>query len=538
MQTNKYTIPHFTSECVEYQLVLPINLGILIPENDSVRLLSQIVEELDLRNLMLAYSSKGRNPVVPPRVMLKIILYAYMIGIFSSRSMEACCRRDINFMWLLEGYPAPDHNTISRFRTGRLKICLEPIFNQFIEKLHSYGEVPFENTFIDGTKIEANANKYSFVWKKTTEKLDARLPEKVTELFRNINKEYATEFHFDEAFDLPTTLKEVLLFLAEKKEQIGIVFVNGKGKRKTKIQRFMESALELLEKKEKYLDYMKEFTERNSFSKTDRDATFMHMKDDHMRNSQLKPGYNLQIAVENGYTVGIDVSAERSDMYTLIPLLSRLEKNFPTHRFENIVCDAGYESEENYSYLCEKGYTSYIKPSNYETQKKRSFKRQIGIRENMHYDHENDEYTCAKGRKLKAIETRIDKRRRSRYPVEITIYECENCNRCGFKNQCKKSKGNKRIKVSKKFTHYRRQSMANVTSDLGITLRINRSIQAEGAFGIVKENYNFRRFLTRGKENVFTECLIMFFSYNVNKLHNKIMGRGNRENLYHQKVVA
>jgi transposase len=538
MQKNKYTIPNFTPECVEYQLVLPINFEVMIPQNDSVRLLSQIVEELDLRSLMLAYSSKGRNPVVPPRIMLKILLYAYMNGIFSSRVTESCCKRDINFMWLLEGYPAPDHNTISRFRTGRLKNCLEIIFNEFIEKLHLAGELPFENTFIDGTKIEANANKYSFVWKKSTQRYESKLPEKAQTLFKQINKEYGTSFELNENHvNLANVLKEIIAFLVVQKERNNITFVSGVGKHKTILQRLMEQTLELLEKKEKYMDYMKEFDNRNSFSKTDRDATFMHMKDDHMRNSQLKPGYNLQIAVENGYTVGIDISSERSDMYTLIPLLEKLEKNFPSVRFENVVCDAGYESEENYAFLSHHGYTSYIKPSNYETQKKRNFKTKIGQRENMQYDEANDEYVCAKGRKLKVIAVNIDKRRRSRYPVELTTYECENCNRCSLKTQCKKSKGKKRIKVSKRFVHYRETSQSNVTSDKGIILRINRSIQAEGAFGMIKEDYNFRRFLTRGKENVFIECLIMFFSYNVNKLHNKNIGKGNKKILYTPKAA-
>jgi transposase len=537
MQKNKYTTINFTTECPEYQLVLPINFGIIIPGNDSVRLLSQIVEELDLRDLMLAYSPNGRNPAVPPRIMLKILIYAYMGGIYSSRVIETRCRRDINFMWLLEGYPAPDHNTIARFRTGRLKDCLESIFSAFVEKLYEHGELPFENVFIDGTKIEANANKYTFVWKKATEKFENRLPEKVTALFGKINKEYGAAFSLNDNTDTLKATREALLFLTEEKERKGIEFVSGSGKRKTELQRLTESALELLEKKEKYLDYMKEFDNRNSFSKTDRDATFMHMKEDHMRNSQLKPGYNLQIAIENGYAVGMDISSERNDIYTLIPMLERLETNFPTRKFKNVVCDAGYESEENYEHLSQHEYASYSKPADYETRKKRSFKKQIGRHENMRYDQDKDEYICAKGRRLKVVSVKTDRRRRSRYPVELTIYECGNCNRCGFKNRCKKSKGNKQVSVSKQFIFHRESSYRNITSDKGIILRVNRSIQAEGALGMIKEDYNFRRFLTRGKENVFIECLLTLFAYNLNKLHNKNMGRGNKETLYQPKAA-
>jgi transposase len=440
-------------------------------------------------------------------------------------------------MWLLEGHNAPDHNTIARFRTGRLREIVEPLFNQFIEKLYQAEEVLFANVFIDGTKIEANANKYSFVWKKTTEKLDAKLPEKATELAGRINTEFGTEFHPETDSDIGSTLRTMAVYLTEEKKRRGIIFANGKGQRKTELQRLTERALDLLEKKEKYQDYMSQFTDRNSFSKTDRDATFMHMKEDHMRNSQLKPGYNFQIAVENGYIVGMDLSAERSDIYTLIPMLSRLERNFPQNRFGSIVCDAGYESEENYDYVARHGYTSYIKPANYETQKKRNYKKWIGRPENMSYDPQADEYTCAKGRKLKVIGTKIDKKRRSRYPRELTIYQCANCDRCGFKNNCKKSKTEKRFEISKPFVTYRSESLRNITSDQGIVLRVNRSIQVEGAFGMLKEDYGFRKFLTRGKSNVFIECMLMCFSYNINKLHNKHQGRGNQVPLYEPKAA-
>jgi len=532
-----YTTSDFTRESIGYQLFLPINVTMLIPEHDSVGLLSQIVEELDLKDLMMAYSSNGRNPAVPPRIMLKILIYAYMSGIYSSRAIERSCRRDINFMWLLNGHQAPDHNTISRFRTGRVKHCLESLLNQFVMRLHREGEIPFENIFIDGTKIEANAGKYTFVWKGAIEKFDARLPDKARGLIKRMNDVYDTEFHLEEDGDLVSVLRGVAEFLMEKKEMTGTVFVRGKGKRKSELQRITEETISLLEKKENYLDCMGKFGERNSFSKTDHDATFMRMKDDYMRNGQLKPGYNFQIGVENGYAVGIDVSSERNDMYTLIPMLEKIEKNFPKKRFSNIVCDAGYESEENYDFLNCHEYSSYIKPANYEKLKNRNYKKWVGRRENMSYDAVLDEYVCANGRRLKAVRTKINRKRRSKYPVELTVYECENCEGCEFKANCKKTDRNKRIEVSKRFACFRDASQTNITSDKGIVLRLNRSIQAEGAFAMLKENYRFRRFLTRGESNVFTECLLMVFSFNINKLHNRILGRGNRQILYEPRAA-
>jgi transposase len=536
MQKTKIIQEHFMRSQAEYQLILPLEVSLLIPKDDSVRLLSQIVEELDLKDLMLAYSPQGRNPAIPPRIMLKVLLYAYMNGEYSSRKIEKSCRRDINYMWLLQGHGAPDHNTISRFRTGRLSTCLETIFTQFIELLADYGEIPFENVFIDGTKIEANANKNSFVWRKVIERLDARIPGKVASLAEKVDSLLGTSYSC-ETGDSQKLLSTMAEHLAKEKEKRGIVFVSGKGRRKTELQRLTEEALELLEKEGRYTDYRRSFGDRNSFSKTDRDATFMHMKEDHMQNAQLKPGYNFQAAVENGYVLATGLCADRNDLSSLIPMMEHIHDGHPSRHMKNVVADAGYESEENYAYLDRHGYVAYIKPATYETQKKKGFKNRIGRRENMAYDAEADEYICAKGRHLRAIATKTVKNRKTGYPREVTVYECENCNRCGFAKQCKKSQNAKRIEVSKRFVTYREASQENITSDKGIILRVNRSIQAEGVFGMLKEDYGFRRFLTRGKANVYTECILMCFSYDINKLFNKFIGKGNREPLYEPMVA-
>jgi len=241
---------------------------------------------------------------------------------------------------------------------------------------------------------------------KTVNKNEVKLHEKVKQLIEKINAEYKTEYELKESSDiqsLESTLKSILSYLKKIKEKENIKFVNGKGKRKTNLQRLIESAEEFLERQMKYSEYNKIFDGRNSFSKTDTDATFMHMKDDHMRNAQLKLGYNIQIGVEGGYVVGVDVSSERSDQLTMIPFLEKLEKNLPK-KYENVIADAGYESEENYVYLEEHKQNAYVKPQVYEQWKKKSFKNLIGKRENMTYDEGFDEYICNQGRKLKRLE--------------------------------------------------------------------------------------------------------------------------------------
>jgi transposase len=246
----------------------------------------------------------------------------------------------------------------------------------------------------------------------------------------------------------------------------------------------------------------------------------MRMKDDHMMNGQLKPAYNLQLAVEGEYIVGLDISSERSDMATLIPLLERMERN-SGKKHENVTTDAGYESEENYKILKSRNQTAYIKPANYERSKKRKYKTNAYLRENMPYDSVTDTYTCPQGKIFSYIYT-TKRKSSSGFESTITIYECQGCADCPQKKLCTRAKGNRRIHVSKDFIALRKESLARITSDKGKVLRLNRSIQSEGAFGVLKQDYGFKRFLRRGATNVFTEATIFAIAYNINKFHGKM----------------
>lgn len=514
------------------QLVLPISTEILIPANDSVRLLSQVMEELEYRKLYEAYSPQGRKAAVAPRSLFKILVYGYMCGIYSSRALERACLRDINFMYLLDGEKAPDYSTIARFRSQRLEAVVEDLFRQLVDRLHGYGEIDFENLFVDGTKIEACANKYTFVWRKATEKNEQKLQLKA--------KTAWVELFGEQTIPSRITAKDmraVLGTLVEKLEAQGVNRVYGSGKRKTELQRNAEMWEDFLEKQEKYDGYNRQFAGRNSFSKTDPDATFMHMKEDPMRNSQLKPGYNIQIGVEAEYIIGVDVSSERNDVNTLVPFLKRLEGLYDQKQFQNITADAGYESEENYDYLKRNGYESYIKPQNYEKTKNGRLQKNPYLRENMRYDREVDTYTCPQGRILSRIGTTRQKGATG-YEAEIARYLCENCDDCPVKRHCTKGNGNRNIKVSYRFSELRAESLSNITSGKGILLRMNRSIQVEGAFGIIKEDFQFRRFLMRGSKNVRTEFILMSIGYNINKFHAKIQSGRCRQTLHRLERTA
>ena len=259
----------------------------------------------------------------------------------------------------------------------------------------------------------------------------------------------------------------------------------------------------------------------------------MHMKDDHMRNAQLKPGYNVQIAVDSEYIVAADIFQDRNDVWTLVPFLKDMETKLG-FRYPSVTADSGYESEEAYEYLSEAGQKPYIKPQTYEKWKKRSFKKDISKRENMRYDEAADTCTCHGEKKLRVVAVRKQKSK-SGYQSEVTIYECEECSGCPYKERCTKARGNKRLYLSKNFLKKRQESYENILSERGIQYRMNRSIQVEGAFGVLKNDYEFQRFLLRGKTKVKLEILLLCLGYNLNKLHTKIQNERTGSHLFEVK---
>jgi transposase len=499
---------------MSFQVMLPLDVGVRIDVSESVRLLIEVTERMDYHKLHEAYDRLPSADEASPKQMYQLVILGFMEGMYSTRKLESACRNDIRFMYILGGKPAPDHNRFWSFIKKRLQgEVAEHLFYQLVHYLGNGGEIDYTNLFVDGTKIEAQANRYSFVWKKSTNKYEARLDEKLTKLLAQLTVEYPILIPPD------ATAEEYLNALKTRANALGLEFVHGRGKRKSQLQKDIETLTEYLNRKAKYISYNETFKGRNSFSKTDPDATFMRMKDDHMRNGQLKPAYNLQLGVEGEYIVGVDISTERSDELALLPLLDRMAAG-SGKRHKNAVLDAGYESEENYKGLKARKMTAYIKPQNYERSKTRKYKTNAFLRENMPYDAETDTYTCPNGNTFKPLY--ITKRRsKSGFESAVTVYECHGCNVCPMKKDCTRAKENRKLTVSKDFISLRAESLERITDEHGKTLRLNRSIQAEGAFGVLKQDYGFKRFLRRGISNVFTEMILYASAFNINKLHSK-----------------
>ena len=507
-----------------YQLKLPLELETIIPKNDSVRLLSQFVEEMDVTDL---YSTYDRINSLSPRTLLKIVLYSYMNGDYSSRSMELNCKRDINFMFLLEGHSAPDHATLARFRSIHFAPCSKRILAEVSNILFDLGEISGETIFIDGTKIEANANKYTFVWKKAVTKNQAKLLIKLADFVAECEQLYDIKIVYGNVIKIKH-LKRLRKKLYALKNAGNITFVHGIGKRKTPLQKSIEALEEALSKLKEYTQKIHICGERNSYSKTDNDATFMRMKEDAMGNGQLKPAFNLQHGVDSEYITWLTIGPQPTDTTTLIPFLKDAEQHLK-FKYKNITADAGYESEENYLFLEANNQIAFIKPANYEISKTRKYKNDIGKIENMEYDKISDFYTCKNNSKLTVSHIRHNKTKTG-YVSEKTIYTCENCNDCSYKSDC--IKGNncktplgertKVLQVAKTFIKHRKEDLERIISDEGVLYRMNRSIQAEGSFGDIKQDMQFRRYLSKGTANVLTESTLLAIARNINKLHNKI----------------
>ena len=542
MLQNKILQKDYTLSSLYYQIKLPLDVETLIPADDPVRLLSAFVEGMELSDLYQTYGKIKKNQATP-RQLLKIMVYASMNRIYSSRDIETACRRDINFMYLLEGKPAPDHATFARFISLHFAQCSKKTLSEVSKLLYSLGEISGKSIFIDGTKIESVANKYTFVWKTTVTKNQAKLFDKILVLVEACENLYGLRLAYGGKVSLHI-LKRLRKKLYRIQQEEGIVFVHGSGRRKTRLQKSMENLETYIAKLKEYNKKLHICGDRNSYSKTDPDATFMRLKEDAMLNGQLKPAYNLQHGVDSEYITWLDISPRPTDTRTLIPFLKDMELHLP-FKYQEIVADAGYESEENYLFLEGNGQLAYIKPQNYEISKTRKYGQDIGRAENMEYDEESDCYYCKNGQ---ALDVQYEKKEKttSGYRRTVTVYRSSGCGGCPFKTEC--IKGNnckipmedrqKVLYVSKKMKEKRQETLERITSDYGTQLRMNRSIQAEGSFANLKEDMGFRRYLYRGKANVTAQSILLAIGYNMNKLHHKIQAGRTGQHLFPLKQTA
>ncbi len=498
------------------QLRLPMSLDDLIPENHLVRVVNSAIEGMSIEPLLRQYKGGGTSSY-HPKMMLKVIVYAYIEKIYSSRRIAKALRENINFMWL-SGNNRPDFRTINRFRSVVMKEAVEKTFASVLEMLIEKGYVKAENYFVDGTKIEANANRYSYVWSKSTKKHKKRVQDKIKELLEHIdrvNEEENEEYGNRDLEELGEGIELDPAELERKIEELNEKLKKKPDKQQAKALKVLEK--EYLPRLRKYEEQEAILGERNSYSKTDPDATFMRMKDDHLQNGQLRPAYNVQLGTENQFILGFSIHQRPGDSTCLIPHLEHV-KNVQLGKLpQNIIADAGYGSEENYEYLARHGLGNYVKYNTFHMETKGKFKNDPFRVENLVYDESKDEYICPAGRRLCHVEVK-QRKTINGYLTERAIYECEDCSGCPLKEKCTKSTGNRQIQVNKRLQKLRQEAACNLHSEKGKLLRARRSVEVESVFGRLKHNWSFRRFMLRGMEKVKTELGLLCIAHNIAKM--------------------
>lgn len=500
------------------QLFLDLNISLPFEVTEHEAALMLLLQNLDYSQFYLPGKKSGRPRAADPYTMMLILLYARIQGRFSSREVERLCRRDLFLLQILGDRKVPDHTTFDRFVHTHEK-AIDELFYQIIVRLDALGELKKDVVYQDGTKIESKAGRYTFVWKKATQKNLDKLHIHIRNLISEVNDHFSWQLDSEEP---QSALKALIGGLKTTGEPL-VSAKTGRGHRITKIQRFYHDAFAYLEKLERYNMYLSSMAGRNSMSKTDPDATFMRMKEDYMRNGQLKPAYNLQVLVDSGYIVGAHASADRTDYATMIPALDHMQKHLPW-RYRRFCADSGYDCQQNYESLEKQKIEAFIKPQSYEQSKKRKNKKDIGKKENMTYDPAEDHFICAKGKKLELKYVRSRKNQYG-YETETHTYRCKRgCKSCPLRSSCmKRSQADyKQVQINHKLARYQQRATELISSSVGKEIRVNRSIQAEGAFAQIKANWSFRRFLRSGMDGIYTEWILMCLAMNAVHLGNRL----------------
>ena len=518
-------------------LLLPPSLDELVPENHMVRVVDAVIDRLDISDILSTYRGGG-NSAFNPKMMLKVLVFAYLSNVYSSRRIEELLKRDIYFMWLA-GMKRPDFRTINYYRGKRLKEGFDAVFTQVVRLLHEEGFVSLKVQYIDGTKIESVANKYTFVWRGSVEKYDARLKAKTEALLRQIEQNHAIENQENPAPE-ELTAEEV----AERVERIREkVDADNLSKEERKALKQIET--DAVPRMNRYREQLETMGSRNSYSKTDPDATFMRMKEDAMLNGQLKPGYNVQISTENQFITNFGIYQRPTDTLTMISYLESFKARYGMQS-EEIVADSGYGSEENYEYMFSNGMTPYVKYNMFHVEQRRGYRNNPFRVSNLFYNPDDDFYVCPMGQKLKFI--RQEKRyTASGYQQTVSVYRASRCEGCPLRGQCHKSKRDRQIEVNHTLDDYKARARELLTSEQGLKHRSNRPIEPEAVFGQIKECGRFRRLRLKGLTGAKIDFGLKALAHNLRKLaqswakssfFDKFLSSGTAKQLYTSPYIS
>ena len=499
---------------VQGQLQLPTDLSSLIPEKHVVRVVDDAIERVDLRRLMNRYKGGGTSSY-HPKMMLKVLVYAYTQRVYSSRQIAKALRENVYFMWL-SGNSRPDFRTLNRFRGEVMKGLLGDVFASVLELLVEEGYVRLEAYFVDGTKVEANANRYGWVWAKSTRRYKGRLQEKVKALLEEIERTNEAD---DEAYgerdleELGEASELDSRKLAEKMEALNERL--GQEPKNKKLARAVKKVkADYLPRLEKYEEQERKLAGRSSYAKGDVGATFMRMKDGGLGRGALRPAYNVQVGTEGQFVVGYSVHQRAGDPACLIPHLEQVKERLGRLP-DKVIADGAYGSEENYAYLEREGVGVYVKYREFgrEQRARRGARAEAAFR----YEASTDSYVCGAGRRLEYQGTwRYTSE--NGYRSQRRHYACRDCAGCSRRSSCTHAAGNRALQVSFELQAVKQRVRENLLSPEGRILRARRGVEVESVFGRWKQNWGFRRFMLRGPEKVSIELGLLSLAHNLSKV--------------------
>ena len=499
------------SEIAKQKGLFPIDIDDLIPQTHIVRAVNALIDRLDISELFGTYKGGGTS-AFSPRTMVKILVYAYLCNIYTSRKIEQALRENVTFMWI-SGMRRPNWRTINYFRGKRLKEHFDNLFTQVVVLLSEQGFVSLKVQYVDGTKVESCANKYTFVWRKSVEKNQSKLKARVAALLQKIEQENELE-----SGELPSPENISTEDFSRRIERIKSAVDEAKlAKQQQKALKDAEQ--KSLPKLQEYDGHLSKMGKRNSYSKTDEDATFMRMKEDHMMNGQLKPGYNVQQSTENQFITHYEVFSNPTDYLTNIPYQEGFAKRYGFYS-DVVVADSGYGSEQNYQYFEQKGITAYVKYPLFHKEQHKKYQENAFLPDNLYYNGKDDYYVCPMGQQMDKVR---DEQRVSDggFKSVVSVYRAQNCEGCPLRGQCHKARGNRQIEVNHRLNAYKRQARELLTSEEGLEYRSKRPIEPEAVFGQLKANGGFRRMRLCGKEGVSLEFGLKAMAHNIQKMHQR-----------------
>jgi hypothetical protein len=458
-------------------------------------------------------------------MLLKALVYGYVEQIYSSRKIEKALKENICFMWLC-GMQQPDHNTLNRFRKGQLKNTVKDVFAQVLLLLIDQGHVNLNEYHVDGTKLESVANRYTFVWAKNVARYKASVLAKVAALVDQI--EQAND-EAEAAAQQPNKSQGVPIenstSLAHTIDRLNEQLATELGKNKRLKKKLDKLEKEHLPKLRQYEEQERKLAGRSSYSKTDEDATFMRMKDDHLKNGQLKAAYNVQIGTEDQFIINYTIHQTTVDAPVFVEhmnntkeLLAQLDQAMP----QRIGGDAGYGYEHNYDYLEAEGLDNYLKYPGFFREQQRKYQQNPFLVDNLYYHADQDYYICPMGQRLSYWYTG-KAQKKSGYQATYKAYRAQRCDGCPLRGQCYKAKKNRRIiRVNQNLNRHKQQARDNLWSLRGILMRKKRGVDVEPVFGHIKTCRGFQRFMLRSLAKVNIEFGLLAIAHNIKKWWTKI----------------